>query len=170
MYINEALEVFGLENAKNISQLEMQKIFRKLCMLYHPDQGGDELTMKLVIDAWETMKEAYAKDSHWCDWSAASKKADYSVTEMFREILAKIDHLDGLEINIAGSWLWIGGSTKMHETILKDVGFRNNKKKGLWAWSAGKNKRKWRKTVSQEKIYAKYGRKTSYTHGVMQIA
>ncbi len=171
MRINEALQVFGLENAKGITQLTMLGLFRELAKKNHPDMGGDTLAMQMINDAWETFKSAYAKDSHWFDWAAAQSKAEYDVTELFREILAKIQHLPGLDLTIAGSWLWIGGDTKQHSEVLNAEGCRFSKKKNLWSWhppEQGKSRR-YRKTVSQSKIYEKYGSQHVPTSGYAAV-
>ena len=171
MRLNEALQVFGLDNAKNMSQMEMQKLFRALAKDNHPDMGGDTLTMQMINDAWETFKTAYQKDSHWFDWAAAQNKAEYDVVELFRDILSKVQHLSGLDLTISGSWLWIGGNTKFHSDILKANGCRFSAKKKLWSWhppEQGKSKR-YRKTVTQDKIYEKYGSQKVSAHSYTTI-
>ncbi len=162
MRIAEAMQVFGLENAHGISQFEMEKMYRRLAKENHPDKGGDTLKMQMIVDAWETFKEAYKKDSHWFEWAAAKEKADYDVVEKFRDILSKVQHLEGLILEINGSWLWVRGDTKTHKATLKENGFRFNRKKCEWSWHPTSEndtgKKKWYgKTKTREEIRARYG-------------
>ena len=162
MLIKEALQVFGLSDAKDMTEMTMRKLFLKLSKSNHPDMGGDTLRMQMIVDAWETMQAAYKKDSKWCDWSAASAAADYDVVAMFRDILAKVQHLDGLDLEINGSWLWVGGKTKQHAPTLKENGFRFSRKKCQWSWHPvsenDTGKRKWHgKTKSHDAIRQRYG-------------
>lgn len=49
----------------------------------------------------------------------------------FAEILAVLMGLKGLEIEICGNWLWIGGETKENKDALKGAGCRWASKKNF---------------------------------------
>ena len=47
---------------------------------------------------------------------------DITDTEEFKKVIDKIIHLDGIEIELCGRWLWISGNTYKHKQILKEAG------------------------------------------------
>lgn len=73
-------------------------------------------------------------------------------------IIAVLLSLDGLEVELCGRWLWIGGETRRHKEALKAAGCRWCSKKGLWSWHFPEDgvKRR-RKTSSMNEIRNKYG-------------
>lgn len=52
--------------------------------------------------------------------------------ERIREAIEKIITLDGLEIEICGLWVWVGGETKKHKDALKAAGYKWAIKKVKW--------------------------------------
>lgn len=80
-----------------------------------------------------------------------------------QEIMDKIVELkqiDGITIDLMGSWLWVGGDTKPNRDALKAAGCRWAPKKGLWYWHTIKDTThyKRRKTYTIEEIESKYGK------------
>ena len=66
--------------------------------------------------------------------------------------------LDGLEIELCGSWLWIGGNTKEHKDALKAARCRWSSNKKLWYWHHSEEGRKWhRGKATMNQIRSKYG-------------
>lgn len=133
---------------KGINTLEeLKKAYRLLAMKNHPDKGGDVDTMKSINKEYE---ELFKKLS-------AENNSNESPEE-FREIIEKLLKLDGLEVELCGSWLWIGGNTKENKEQLKAAGCRWSSKKKLWYWRSEENahfKRRGGKEMSE--IRAKYG-------------
>ena len=68
------------------------------------------------------------------------------------------EQLSGLEVELCGSWLWIGGNTRENKDALKACGCRWSSSKKLWYWRHEEDARPWHrgnKTMSQ--IRSKYG-------------
>jgi hypothetical protein len=78
-------------------------------------------------------------------------------TRDFDEFLAVLMGLKGLEIEICGSWLWIGGETKENKDALKGAGCRWASKKKLWYWHAGEWVKKVRRALTMEQIRDLHG-------------
>ena len=172
MLIGEALETFGIETAKNEDFNSLHKLFRKLSFERHPDRGGDTIGMQVLNDAWDTFRENFQKDPAWTDWAAASKKASYSVADLFREILPKLLVFEGLDIEIIGSWLWIRGETKRwHKELGKNgVGCRFNKRESCWNWSPpSEKKRRYKKTMTMDYKREKYGSEFVRSNGLGKL-
>ncbi len=93
---------------------------------------------------------------------AASKdtetaKAELDWQRIQDESLKVIDGL-GLNVEICGSWLWIFGANSLHETKLRDAGFKWSCGKGAWYLKPpNKKSRVYHKPWKIEKIRDKYG-------------
>ena len=101
----------------NITSLdELKKAYRRLAMKHHPDCGGSEEIMKQINaehDAlFETLKASHNK-------TADEYHQTTETAEEFRDIITALLKLDGLEIELCGSWLWIGGTPGNTRTRLK---------------------------------------------------
>lgn len=115
-------------NAKN----ELKAAYRKLAMKHHPDRGGDEEIMKAVNREYDEVFRRLAEES-----GEPLHKDGVNVDDLddgFREVLAKILHIDGIEIELCGAWLWISGDTREHRAELKGAGCRWAPKKQMWYW------------------------------------
>ena len=140
----------------NITSLdELKKAYRRLAMKYHPDCGGSDEIMKQINaehDAlFETLKANHNK-------TADEYHQTTETAEEFRDIVNALLKLDGLEIELCGSWLWIGGNTKEHKDALKMMGCRWSSNKKLWYWHHEEAGRKWRKgNTTMQEIRRKYG-------------
>ena len=87
-------------------------------------------------------------------------KADKESTEVaseFIEIINNIINLEGLVIEIVGSWVWITGNTKEHKEVLKANGFYYASKKKAWYLKPNDYVAKSRKHYSLDEIKSKYG-------------
>ena len=134
---------------------ELKAEYRRLVKIHHPDHGGDTATMQKINaeykDAFEFLKIKHndAADEY------------HQTTEAPEEFLAIIEallKLDGLEVELCGSWLWIGGNTRENKEALKVAGCRWSNNKKLWYWRHEEDGRSWsrgKKTMNQ--IRSKYG-------------
>lgn len=136
---------------------ELKAEYRRLAKIHHPDLGGDTETMKAINNEYEKAFEIL-KDAH-------NAQADefHQTTETpaeFIEIIDKLLRLDGLDIELCGSWLWIGGNTKEHKDALKAAGCRWSSGKSKWYWHHAEDGSKWKSgKYTMGQIRAKYGSK-----------
>ena len=77
--------------------------------------------------------------------------------ETLADVMAKTKMLEGITLELCGSWLWAGGNTKENRDGLKALGYRYAPKKKLWYYHTGTYFRKGRKHISKEEIDEKYG-------------
>jgi len=74
-------------------------------------------------------------------------------------IIEKIKHLEGIEAEICGKWLWVSGETRQHANTLKGAGLKFARKKVKWYWRPDgyKRRNKRGKTMPMSHIRDKYG-------------
>ena len=84
----------------------------------------DELVAKLSRVSSDGRTEATEQE--------ARNAADLATA--YREVIAKIIHLAGLNIELCGAWLWVSGETYANREALKAAGLRYASKKQMWYW------------------------------------
>lgn len=145
----------------NVTTLEeLKKQYRRLAMIHHPDCGGSTEAMQEVNDEHDKLFEILKKQHN--ERAAADTtgktRATTETPEEFRRIVDLLLHLDGLDIELCGSWLWIGGNTKQHKEELKKAGCRWSNSKKLWYWRHQEEGCRWsRGHSSMGQIRDKYG-------------
>lgn len=139
---------------------DLKKQYRRLAMQYHPDTNpGREAEMT------EIMKVINEEHDHLFDRLKAQHNASHDehhqtteTAEEFREIISVLLKLDGLIVELCGSWLWIGGNTREHKDALKAAGCRWSNNKKMWYWRHPENAGHWhRSKTTMGDIRSKYG-------------
>lgn len=109
----------------NINTIEeLKKAFRALVKINHPDIGGNLEDMKEINNEYEKMFAAIEKN--------VGVNKEHSVNDGYREAISKMINLQGLEIELIGSWLWVGGNTYPHKTTIKEAGCTWHRTRKLW--------------------------------------
>lgn len=134
---------------------ELKAEYRRLSLKHHPDRGGDTATMQAINAEHDELFELLKKQHN----AAADEYHQTTETpEEFRDIVDTLMHLDGLTVELCGSWLWIGGNTREHKDALKAAGCRWSKNKALWYWHHAEDGHKWhRGKASMQEIRSRYG-------------
>lgn len=135
-------------NVKNLE--ELRKEYKRLLRKYHPDNGGDEETAKIINLEYEQIFKRLKENS-----GESEEKYDSDLDEALREVLKKIIHLN-VNIEICGEWIWVTGETYPVKSTLYEVGLKFAKKKKAWYWHQGDFKKKKGK-VTLDEIRRKYG-------------
>lgn len=111
--------------------------------------------MKAINAEYEAMHEILKKQHN------ASADEYHQTTETpaeFIEIINVLVRMGGLEIELCGSWLWIGGNTRENKDGLKAAGCRWSNNKKLWYWHHEEPGKHWRRGNStMNDIRRKYG-------------
>lgn len=111
---------------------ELKKAYRKAAIENHPDRGGDAEIMKEINAEYEAMFNRL-KNFHNSTTTDETKKTTETPDE-FKAIIEKLIRLNGIEIEICGSWLWISGNTFANRDELKKAGCKYSKNKKMWYW------------------------------------
>lgn len=145
-------------NPANLDELKKQ--YKHLAQKHHPDVGGDTATMQAINSEYEERFEVLKRTQNTQAAEDATGKTR-GTTESAGDFIAIVSillSLDGLEVELCGRWLWIGGNTRAHKEALKAAGCRWSSTKKLWSWHFSEDGDRWhRGTKSMSQIRSKYG-------------
>lgn len=151
------------DKCASLDQLKAE--YRRLCLIYHPDTGSDKADTAIMaaINAEHDKVFNRLKAEHNARAAADTTGRTKATTETpaeFRDIVTMLLRLDGLKVELCGSWLWIGGDTMKHKDALKAAGCAWAPKKRLWSWHhAEDGSKRFRGNKSMSHIRMKYGSK-----------
>lgn len=112
--------------------------YRELAKAHHPDlhpEEGDDV-MKAINAEYDELVRRFSRVSSDGRAEATAEQARDAadMATAYREAVYKIIHLDGLEIELCGAWLWVSGDTYKHRDALKAAGYRWASQKRMWYW------------------------------------
>lgn len=117
---------------------DVKETYRKLCFQYHPDVSEDPNAneiMKAINNqydkAFNEFKNIFknSKGEIYTDQKTVSE-----TPEEFREIMSKLIHMKGVDIELIGRWIWLTGNTKEYKNQIHNLGFKWAHNKKAWYW------------------------------------
>lgn len=146
-------------NCKNIE--DVKETYRKLAKKLHPDCGGNEEEFKKMNAEYEKAFNRYKNIHRGADHTETENNYNYEETpEAFADIINKIIHLDGIEIEIVGSWVWLSGNTYIHRETIKAAGFFFSSKHKKWYWNGSTKKSKKHSKLTFDQVKDIHGSQT----------
>lgn len=153
---------------------DLRKAYREAARKAHPDMGGSTEAMQKVNADFEAATkriertgERFEDDTRRAAQSAAEgaestteSRTTAADMEAFADILQKLFGLDGLEIELCGSWLWISGNTRIWKEQLKEYGCKWSKNKAAWYWYSGEYHKRSKRKFSMDEIREMHGSET----------
>ena len=143
---------------------ELKATYKKLAFTYHPDCGGDEETMKAINAEYDTVFEELKKSYNN---EASETRQTSEMAEDYRTIIETLLHLEGIEVELCGNWIWISGDTKQHKETLKELHMLWASKKKMWYWRADQFKSYGKSNNTMADIRMKYG-STKFTQSTVK--
>jgi curved DNA-binding protein CbpA len=135
---------------------QLKKTYRKLAQKFHPDAGGSDEAMK-AINAEYTVLFEKLKYVHTNTDGETYHKDTNETSEQIIDIINKLIHMDGVTIEIIGSFVWVSDNTKPYKDILKEMNFRWSANKSSWYLAPTDYKKRNRKNYSLDDIRGMYG-------------
>lgn len=151
---------------------DVKEAYRKYAKALHPDNGGDAEEFKRMQQAYTAAYNRYkgvhrkkaAGNTENTKKAAEDTHSDYTddfSAEAFASIIDKIIGLDGIDIEIVGSWIWLSGNTYPYREQIKAAGFFWSSKHKKWYYSGDRRKSKKHSKLTFEEVRALHG-----SHGV----
>ena len=135
---------------------ELKKEYRNKAKELHPDNGGNPETFKEMqaefTAAWDRLKNIHVNK----DGETYTKETTETAKE-FMDIIENIINLDGVEVELCGSWIWASGNTKAHAGKLKELKFKWSGNKLAWYYHNGTYRKKSKHTMTMDEIRGMYG-------------
>lgn len=127
---------------------EAKKMYRKLVKQHHPDCGGDNETMVIIINEYETIMKRL--------------EAGEQATSAFKSIIDALVKFDGIDIEVIGTWIWVSGDTyPIRAELGKDgLNFKYSKNKKAWYWHEEEYTASHKKSFSLDEIRQMHNAKT----------
>lgn len=133
---------------------DVKALYKKLAKQYHPDLGGDTVTMQEINKEYAF---ASAKAIKGANLSEEETENEILSSEAYRNAIEKIIYLEGITIELVGYWLWCTGNTYPVRATLKDAGFLFASKKLAWYFRTAEYKVSKGGKKSLDEIRDKYG-------------
>lgn len=144
------------DNPKTLEDLKKQ--YKKLAMQHHPDMGGSTVDMQQINAEYEKLF-AKLKDVHQNKDGEfyTSRTATTETASEFMDVIERLIHMEGIQIEVCGSWLWVTGDTKPHKDELKKLSFRWSSNKSAWYFHRDGYKKRSNRSLSLDEIRGYYG-------------
>ena len=136
---------------KDVKTLEeLKKSYKKLALKLHPDCGGNNEEMAQLNNEYDELFSKL-KNTHKNKNDETYTKETDETPEQFKDILNRLFVLkmDGVEIEIVGTFIWLTGNTKPYKDDVKALVFRYSPKKYAW-YKAPKDYKKRRTNNSRK--------------------
>lgn len=143
-------------NPKTLEELKKQ--YKQLAMKHHPDLGGSDADMKEINAEYDKLFELLKNVHQSASGETYTAREETTETpEQFRDIVNRLITLDGIVIEVCGSWLWVSGDTKQHRETLKELHFRWSKNKSAWYFHDEGYHKRGKKSFTMDEIRDMWG-------------
>lgn len=138
---------------------ELKRQYRTLAMKHHPDCGGSTADMQSINAEYDVLF-AKLKDIHTSADGSTYTATTTETPEQFKNIINRLIVLEGINIEIIDSWLWVTDNTYQHKEIIKSLMFRWSSSKKAWYFHGDNYHKTSRKTFTLDEIRDLFGSQT----------
>lgn len=147
------------KEVKNLE--ELRKIYKKLVIKHHPDNGGSENVIKEINAEYDKIfkqiKSDFEHQKNYSDTSDKQKQSyDWEKDVQIRNMILKISKFKDITIEIIGVWIWVS-NCYAYRKELKELGFHWARQKQMWYIHFDDFHKFGSKPMSMEFIRCKYG-------------
>jgi len=137
---------------------ELKGQYRKLAQQHHPDRGGDTATMQEINAEYDTLFPLL-KDIHKTKdgETYTARRESTETADQFKDLITELMKMEGITIEIIGSFVWVTGDTKPHKERLGTLNFQWHRKKTAWYLPPDGYRPRSRKDYDLDEIRHMYG-------------
>lgn len=150
---------FDLKRIRSLEDIKLQ--YRYLAMQHHPDRGGSVEAMQEINAEYDRLFSRYKNIHYSFRTSETYEKETEETAEEFRDLIYELIRLNGIKIEVIGSFVWVSGETKQHKERLKALGMKWSRNKCMWYHSPVGYRRFGKHDYSYDEIKSMYR-----THGI----
>lgn len=115
---------------------ELRKLYRKLVVKHHPDNGGSEDAIKEINTEYDILFKRLKNDfEHKNTYSSATDKQkqqyDWQKDRQIRNVVIQLAKFDSITVEIIGVWIWVSNCYQYRKE-LKELGFHWARQKQMW--------------------------------------
>lgn len=134
---------------------DIDKSFKRMAREYHPDIRGDIGTAMMQS---LNLARAVLKDGFDSFHNTGEMKGTEYGDKLTEQINALVK-IPGLDVQVAGVWIWIMGANDSHKAELKEIGCKYKKSSNQWYINpcADKGRKRFRGTKTWDQIKETYG-------------
>ena len=139
----------------------LRKLYRKLVVKHHPDNGGSEEIIKEINAEYDflfkRLKDDYEHKDTYKDASDKQKQQfDWQKDQQIRDMVMKLSKFKDIKVEIIGVWIWVS-ECYAYRKELKELGFHWARQKQMWYMHFDDYHKFSAKAASMSYIRAKYG-------------
>ena len=142
---------------------QLKQEYRKLAMKHHPDKGGDAEIFKEIVNQYERAVNYMAAhgENNGPKPTEEERKAKILENEKYMTAVNAVINIEGIIIEVVGTWIWITGNTYPVRQAIGAAGFIFAGAKKAWYFRTEENKiTSYKKGQTLEDIKTKYGAQT----------
>lgn len=147
------IKISGLFDTSIINDIDqLKKEYYKLAKKYHPDAGGTKEQFQALEAEYKKHFTSLLKGSKL---SQDQQKNEIELDDALRAAANALAGIEGINIELAGKWLWVSGNTYPFRAQLKSAGFLFASAKKMWFYKGTESSG--RGNMDIEEIRNKYG-------------
>ena len=140
---------------------ELKKAYRAWAKKLHPDLGGNAEEFKVMQAEYEKLWERLKNVHQNVQGETYTKETDETPQE-FINIINTLVRLNGVHVELCGSWIWASGNTQPYKDTLKSLKFRWAHKKKAWYYHSEPYRKRSHRELTLDEIRDMFGSQ-SYT-------
>lgn len=135
---------------------ELKKAYRTWAKKLHPDLGGNAEEFKVMQAEYERLWGRLKNVHQNAQGETYTKETDETPQE-FINIINTLVRLNGVHVELCGSWIWASGKTQPYKDTLKGLKFRWAHKKKAWYYHTEPYRKRSRRELTLDEIREMFG-------------